>query len=163
MEEQYDIYLTLGPTTYPLLADLVPQAPALATPDVMQRLSENFPESGWLGLSIAQSLARTILERLERAGAVGECVRAAYRMPHVSQAEAQVIAERILPVLAARAYPGLSFSLAVFWREDPRWWVFGRSSDELVRRGHVPGAVLAHVDKLDGHLWTHEEVVATAH
>ena len=42
--------------------------------------------------------------------------------------------------------------------ENERFWTFVRGSDQLFDEGYVPGAVYACVDKVDGHIWSDDEV-----
>ena len=42
--------------------------------------------------------------------------------------------------------------------ENNRFWTFVSGSDELFEQGIVPGAVYACVDKMDGHIWTEDEI-----
>lgn len=157
-----DLYLTRGCATPPQLGELAAQVPALADPALRARLIQSAAAPGFLGLNLPDPLARALLARLAQSGAAGQVVPAAYRLPRVSQQAAQAIAARDLPPRAAAAFPGYSFNPVRYWREGPRWWIFGIISDALVDQGYVPGGIIAYVDKLDGHIWQQDELAQLA-
>lgn len=150
---QFDVYLTQGCATPPSVSDVVSAIPALNDPLIRSRLLRRSPGPGFLGVQATADDARQLLARLKAAEARGEVVPAAYRQPPISTQAAQSIAERALAAEAASLFPGYTFRPTRYWREGPRWWVFGMISDQLVDQGHVPGGVLAYVDKVDGHIW----------
>lgn len=154
----YDLYLTAGCAGEPSLADLLGTIPRLADAAVRARLLQRSPGPGFLRLDLPEDAARVLLGRLMRAEARGELVPAAYRRPHINTQAGQSIAERTLTAQASREFPGYTFRPVRYWREGPRWWVFGMIADALVDQGHVPGGVLAYVDKLDGHIWQPDEL-----
>lgn len=154
----YDLYLTAGCAVEPPLADLLGTIPGLADAAVRARLLQHTPGPGFLRLDLSAGAARALLDRLMRAEARGEMVPAAYRHPRFDIPAGQSIAERALTAQAGREFPGYTFRPVRYWREGPRWWVFGMIADALVDQGHVPGGVLAYVDKLDGHIWQPDEL-----
>ena len=157
-DEMYDLHLDQGCDSFPLVADLVPSARALARPEVQQALTQDEP--GWLGLALPSATAETLARRLAAAGGRGEIAEAAYRTPRLSREDAQRIAARVLPELAARTFPGYTFKPPVLRRDQPRWYFFISISEALMDAGHIPGGMLAAVDKLDGHLWSDEAMAA---
>jgi hypothetical protein len=154
----YDLYLTAGCAGEPPLADLRGTMPRLGDTAVRVRLLQRSPGPGFLGLDLPADAARVLLGRLMRAEAHGELVPAAYRRPRIDILAGQSTAERALIAQAGREFPGYTFRPVRYWREGPRWWVFGMIADALVDQGHVPGGVLAYVDKLDGHIWQPDEL-----
>ena len=153
-----DLYLTRGCAAPPAVGDLVGQVPALAEAAMQARLTQRPQAPGFLGLDLPTALAQALLTRALAAGAMGQIVPAAYRQPRITQQAALVIAERDAPTRATTAFPGYSFNPVRYWREGPRWWIFGMISDALVDQGHVPGGVIVYVDKVDGHIWQPDEL-----
>jgi hypothetical protein len=156
----YDLHLDRGCASFPLVADLVLSIRALANLEVQAKLTQEEP--GWLGIAVPAVLAETLARRLRAAGARGEMVEAAYRLPQLSQEAAQRLAAPVLPELAARFFPGYCFKPPVLRRDTPRWYLFISVSEALMDAGHVPGGVLAAIDKLDGHVWSDEAMAALA-
>jgi hypothetical protein len=154
----YDLYLTTGCATPPDLGAFERDAPALGEPALRARLLRRLPGPGFLGLDLGEARARALLGQLAAAGARGEALPAAYRRPLLTVETAWPLAERDLVPRAAEAFPGYSFEPVRYWREGARWFVFGMIAPALVERGHVPGGVLAYVDKVDGHLWRPDEL-----
>jgi hypothetical protein len=158
--EMYDLTLDRGCASFPLVADLVPSARGLANLEVQLKLTQDQP--GWLDLALPLTVAERLGRRLHASGARGEIVEVAYRTPQLSQEAALQLAARVLPDLAARTFPGYSFKPPVLRRDAPRWYLFIRVSDALLDAGHIPGGVLAGIDKIDGHLWSDEAMAALA-
>lgn len=73
--------------------------------------------------------------------------------------EALAIAEREIAeiIKTAPELQGYEFKPVHYWRETDPYWVFSAVSERLIEEGYVPGAVLACVDKTDGHVWSVEE------
>lgn len=159
---QYDIYLALGCETPPDLGGLEGLVSALSDAAMRARLLKRSPGPGFLGLALDEQTARALFARLRAAGAHGEVLNAAYRQPRVTRDAARAIAERDLPTRAASAFPGYPFNAVTLRREEPRWYIFSMISPRLVSEFHVPGGVLAYVDKLDGHVWSRDEMLALA-
>ena len=42
-------------------------------------------------------------------------------------------------------------------RENEWVWTFTADIPKLINEGWIPGAIIVHVDKKDGHVWTEEE------
>jgi hypothetical protein len=160
VDQRFDLFLNAGCATFPAVADLVPSVPALARPEVQIALTQ--PRPGWLGVDAPRPLAELLLARLRAVGARGEVVEAAYRTPALAQDDARRIAERVLPAMVAQLFPGYQFKPPVLRREMPRWYAFISVSDRLVAEGHLPGGVVAHIDKLDGHLWDDAAIARVA-
>jgi hypothetical protein len=45
-----------------------------------------------------------------------------------------------------------------FRRETPVCWVFAAPSEKLMKEDRISGLIFAEVDKLDGHVWSPEEI-----
>lgn len=159
---RYDVYLTFGCETPPDLSGLDGQIAALNDAALRARLLRRSPGPGFLGLGADQATARALLARLRAAGAHGEVIDAAYRQPRLTRDAARAIAERALPPHAAASFPGYPFNPVTLRREEPRWYLFSMISPRLVSEFHVPGGVLAYIDKLDGHVWNNDEIRALA-
>lgn len=158
----YDVYLAIGCENPPDLSGLEGQIAALADTAMRASLLKRSPGPGFLGLAVEELAARGLFARLQAAGAHGEVLDAAYRQPRVTRDAARAIAERDLPPRAAAAFPGYPFNDVTLRREEPRWYLFSMISPRLVSEFHVPGGVLAYVDKLDGHVWSRDELLALA-
>lgn len=153
----YDVYLTSGCATPPDLDDLVEQIPELHTTSLQARLSSWRP-GGFLGLDLAEHVAHGLLERLQRAHARGFVAPAAYRTPAVSREEAFPLGKQYIDRVIASRFPTVTFAPVAYLRESARWWTFFAGSPQLQSEGLIPGAVFASIDKLDGHVWTPEEM-----
>ena len=148
----YDLYLSHGCRTRPALKSLEARIPELTQPSLQTRLM-TLESAGFLGLDLPEDVATQLYQELKAAHARGEVVPSLYRQPQVTREAARQIAERDLLHQQQTAFPGYSFGPVLFLREEGRCWVFVTSSPQLKAEGHIPGAVLAYVDKLDGHVW----------
>ena len=88
----------------------------------------------------------------------GYLMLAAYHEPLVSREQAQPIAIAYLHELIDREFSSLHFSDVRFAGEDAMWWTFVVGCEEW--KDLIPGALFAPVDKLDGHIWTDDKVLA---
>lgn len=73
------------------------------------------------------------------------------------------ISYRLLTVILesqeeAKLFAEAALGKVSFFREDPCCWTFGASSAQLIGEERIPGMIFASVDKLDGHIWTREEL-----
>lgn len=50
------------------------------------------------------------------------------------------------------------FAPAVLESDGEYFWTFASGSEQLQQEGVVPGALHACVDKVDGHVWTNQEM-----
>ena len=75
-------------------------------------------------------------------------------------AEAQRIAEDNIRrrISQSERLSRYQFGPVVFERDDEYFWTFVSGSKQLQDEGWVPGALHACVDKVDGHVWTSEEM-----
>jgi|GEM_PF-2489922 hypothetical protein len=155
--QAYDIYLYCRSTGLHALKRIAIAYHSLMTPTVQYKMRQEHP--GFLGLNISEALAKTLLARLRETGADGEVIAAAYHEPLISVDEAAVFAERYIERRRQERFPAYDFEPARHWRQGdrPRWWGFFAPSPKLQDEGHIPGAIFASVDKLDGHIWTYEE------
>lgn len=155
----YDLYLVRGCDALPALDDLKEQVPAVTYPVFQQWIvTMQAADPGFLQLELAKTVAETLLQRLQARGASGIVVQAAYRQPKISRAEAQVLAECEIESLRKQYYPTYLFGPVVLYAEQPCSWTYASASKQLIEEGYIPGALFADVDKLDGHIWTPEEV-----
>jgi hypothetical protein len=153
-----DIYLMAGCVTQPDLSDLGARFPVLTSTE-FQSLLVRSSDPGFLGLDMPYADAVMLLGRLQVGGAVGQVTPAAYRHPSLSIDEALALAQPILVQHEAAEFAGYQFGPVILWREEARWWVIGAVSEQLLDEGHIPGGVSIAVDKLDGHIWTFNEIV----
>ncbi len=157
-QPMYDIYLYMGCQTPPDLHELVAEAPALAAPEVQQKIMQRSPAPGWLHVDLPYPVARHLFQQLKSAKATGLLARAAYHQPQVTSQEAEQRAHPALQQKQAALYPNYTFESTIYLtRDQPTCWEFTGYSEELVRKGHIPGGVSVCVDKLDGHIWQAEE------
>lgn len=82
-----------------------------------------------------------------------------YERPVVSVESA---AERALEVLTQRArqYPGLTFGSMRLRSDEVMWFTFIMPCQEWQAEGLIPGGLLCSIDKVDGHVWTPDEMEA---
>jgi hypothetical protein len=155
----YDIYLTTVCLTSPDIGDLREAIPALNGHDLQTKLmpypppqEKHPPKPGFLGLNLAETLARELFARLAAAGAHGEVLLAAYREPQITQEQASEIAEQE----RLHRYPPDDYEPVRLWlSHDPRWWIFTAYTKKFRERKTVvigSGGPLIYVDKVDGHL-----------
>lgn len=176
----YDLYLHYACHAQPELTDLLTRIPALRTPALEEKLrsypassagqmpQRHPPRPGFLGLNLEKELARELCLRLnkEPVRAQGEIILAAYREPRISREQAQKLAEQELIRLRQQEFPTNDFEPVSPLREEPRWWIFvayfKRTPEERAKRGVVIGTdgPWICVDKVDGHIWYNDEMVA---
>jgi hypothetical protein len=150
-----DIYLIAGCSQPP--KNLGPAA-ANAGPGLLSRLLARRP--GFLGMELNQQEAADALAALRQNGARGMAVAAGYRTGGLKMEDALPIADAFLSEQKQRQYPDVPFEPTRFVREEALWWTFCRTSETLIERGVVPGALYAAIDKLGGHVWTEAEQAA---
>ena len=104
------------------------------------------------------SLADGLSTRGERAILVPE----EYVAGGIDSKAAAAIAERELSRLVAdriqQSLTPLKFASMELTGGTPLWWSFRRVCREWQEEGLVPGAVSCSVDRLDGHLWSAQEM-----
>jgi len=116
---------------------------------------------GPLGLSLPRQEAIELFRLLvpcTYSAQGGYLMLAAYHKPLVSREQAQPIAIAYLHELIDREFSSLHFSDVQFAREDAMWWTFVVGCEEW--KDLIPGALFASVDKLDGHIWTDDKMLA---
>lgn len=109
--------------------------------------------SGYLGLNLKRLIGLMMVMRLQDAGIGAFNVPIKYRdFPHISIDEAKIIAERVDFGDGRRAiYTSLGDS-------HPLYWVFGLANGD----GAIAGGAV-HVDRVDGRVWTNDEIQEYAH
>jgi hypothetical protein len=88
----------------------------------------------------------------------GYLMLAAYHKPLVSREQAQPIAMAHLHERIQREFSNLHFYDMRFAREEAMWWIFVVGCEEW--KDLIPGVLFASVDKLDGHIWTDDKMLA---
>lgn len=53
---------------------------------------------------------------------------------------------------------GYDFNPVRLFRDEPHAWTFVSGSPQLHKEGCAPGAFFVTVDKLDGHIWSDDEI-----
>ncbi len=115
---------------------------------------ERFKNRGWAGLDESLEEARKILEKLRKYQVNGYLVESRYRQPRITLEEARKIAEKRYSELVES---GRNLEPMDNGYDDIMWWIFPVEDIDAVAKGLIPGMVVIGVDKLDGHLRTHEE------
>ncbi len=156
----YDVYLLAGATALPDLGDLVFRFPLLGTASTQRLLLQRTEMPGYLGLDLPFTDAVALLARLRTQGAAGQVAPSAYRQPRISVDDALLLAQPVLMQREAGRFARYQFGPVMVWREDVRWWVIGAVSEQLLNEGHIPGGVSTAVDKIDGHIWTLDDMSA---
>ncbi len=157
-ETQYDVYLSRGCDTLPDLRHLVQQVPAVTSPVFQEWILKDMADGlGFLHFNLTKAVAMDLLSRLQAAGASGAMVKAAYRQPKLTFADAYLIAASALEELQARHFPDHTFKPVTYRGERYETWTFACASEQLMAQGFIPGALFADVDKIDGHVWQQEE------
>jgi len=116
-------------------------------------------KSGFWGLNLSSNAAAELLERLELDGARGLVVASKYRQPKLTVEMAYAIAAKAISDKQAMHFPNYTFEPVKLHQEAAMWWEFIAISEQLIQSGNIPGRVDVRVDKLDGHIWTSEELV----
>lgn len=153
----YDIYLSMGGRALPDLNDLMRAVPALAEPQMQQKIVQRSPKPGFLGLDLTSDQAKTLMQRLKAQKAVGYPVPSAYRQPKITIEQATPIATQAIEQLHKAHIPEHTLGPVLLRKDEPACWTFGAVSEEWVKEGRIPGVLFASVDKLDGHVWKAEE------
>lgn len=155
----YDIYLFTCCRTLPDLDDLIEMIPFLEEPGVQARLLDCSHVPGELGLDLPLQLAQQLLERFCVVKSEGYLFPSAYHSPKVSAEQAFEIARQWMEHYQ-QEHPDDTIGPTTFFlrRETPVCWVFAATSEKLMKEDRIPGVIFAHVDKLDGHVWSWEEI-----
>ena len=154
----YDIHLSSGCHKQPDLTTLAAIIPMVAIPALQTDLQQLAP--GFLGLNLSGDTAVELLEELTLTGGRGLVVPADYRQPNVTFEMAKAIASEALQKEQETRFPTVTFEALQYVSEDAMWWKFGAGSPEWIERALSAGAFYILVDKLDGHVWTEQELVS---
>lgn len=152
----YDLYLLAGCRIRPDFADLVARIPILVDPLFQARILHHSPEPGFLGLDLPEEIALRLLQRLKSGDARGYRLPAAYRQPLVTLEQASNIAQAAFAEQQKTTRSRTLGPVRFLWARA-MLWVFGAVWDPPVDT-EGGGMIYARVDKLDGHLWTPEEL-----
>ncbi|GCE23119.1 hypothetical protein KDK_69190 [Dictyobacter kobayashii] len=167
--DSYDIVISRRCRTWPQLQELISVIPELANPHVQayflgdrtipEEQLRHFRDLPFLGLALSYELAGQLAQRLQEAGAQANRIPIEYREPRIRLQEAHVLAEQEIMDLHEKAVPHDTLGPVELseWQWTP-YWVFEARSPELIAKGHIPGRLFAHIDKLDGHVWTFDEM-----
>jgi hypothetical protein len=154
----YDLYLSEGCDTLPDLSHLAQQVPAITYSVFQEWIVKDLVDGlGFLHLDLTKAVAKDLLSCLQAAGASGAVVKATYRQPKLTFAEAYLIADCALEELQAKYFPDHTFKPVTYYGERHETWTFVSASQQLIAQGYIPGALFADVDKIDGHVWQQEE------
>jgi len=140
--EKYDLFI-VKPIRRPIPKD-----------DSDYLVLEKSTRRSWLYLGEDLDEIRRTLQKIRQYCGNGYVVPSKYRVPRVTMEEAESIARKVYEgwLKAGSKLDVLSEGL-----DDLLWWSFYAEDIEAVEKGMIPGTVTIDVDKLDGHLRTHEE------
>jgi len=155
----YDIYLSKGSTQIPDMNELVNKNFVFINLELQTSIKMRSQQSGFLGLNLPSNAAAELLESLALVGARGLVVASEYRQPKLTVEMAYAIAAQAIAHKQAMHFPNYTFEPVKLHQEAAMWWEFTAISEELIQSGNIPGRVDVRVDKLDGHIWTSEELV----
>ena len=154
----YDMCLYASCDRLPEVSDLIQEVPVLADPTFQNRLMERSYTPGILGLELPAELAEQLFARFKAVGSEGYCFPAAYHHPRLTIEQAHTIAEQAIETMRVKYDPtdrvGPLFEYSM---EGGYCWTFGATSERMAKEKLFPGALLASIDKLDGHIWTFED------
>ncbi|GHO48679.1 hypothetical protein [Ktedonospora formicarum] len=154
----FDIYLLRNCQVSIPFEDFVKQISAISEHRMnLETLQYPF-HVGFFGLDLSYEAAASLLQHLKSLGAEGCRLPAAYRQPHISREQAKPLAEQIISRLHATYIPDDILGPLSFVRESEVCWIFGAASPQLLKERGEPGVLYAQIDKLDGHMWTPEEM-----
>lgn len=158
----FDIYLVRGCNSLPEMEDLFDLIPALATSKVQENLLKDSP--GFLGFDLPLEAARRLIKRLKYAGteAGGQIIPSKYRdnQPNYTIETAYPIAEETLKKIQS-SYSDISFGPITYvpGSSGLMYITFVSIATEWTEEGLVPDGIFVSVDKLDGHIWSDEEML----
>jgi hypothetical protein len=119
--------------------------------------NDETPNVEWTTVGGELAEAREVLRKARAERKAALVVPARYRQAKLSQAAAREIARESLASLTEDEKADLS---ALSDGEDEgAFWHFSVEDYAAQARGLIPGKRRFLVDKLDGHLWSHEEAV----
>lgn len=182
----YDIYLGFTLRKLPEVSDLIQEVPLLADPAFQNKVLKRSRSPGALGLELPKDLARRLLERFKTMRPEGYYFPSAYHQPRITLEQATLIAAQEIEKQRLQRdptdlfhkrrslewYPGVEMEEKHFKVEltatvldalsctldYPCYWGFLATSAHMREKGLIPGAWGATVDKLDGHIWSDEQV-----
>jgi hypothetical protein len=155
----YDIYLSKGSNHIQDMNELVSKNSVFINSGLQTSIKLRSRQSGFLGLDLPSNTAAELLESLTLAGARGLVVASEYRQPKLTVEMAYAIACAAIAHKKAMHFSTYTFEPVKLHQEAAMWWEFIAISEELIQSGNIPGRVDVRVDKLDGHIWTSEELV----
>jgi hypothetical protein len=155
-DRTYDIHLAHGAEKLPVLNDLISNAPVLQELTLHHLLMQQ--NMSLLPVALSKEQALDLLYRLEKEGAWGCLLSAAYRHPQITKEQAASLAQREVTEHLAIQRPGDTLGSVKFFREMPCCWVYGVSSAQLAKEERTPDMIFINIDKLDGHIWSLEEL-----
>jgi len=159
---QFDLFLVHEPKGVLNIESLsVPPLSSDVAQTVLRHLSL-MPPPGVLEVALPKRLAWELMGRLSAIGATGDILEVAYRTSRISIEEARSAAEQALmnwlaTEKSANTYEPLQH-LTSLTHGKARWWTFFARSPEAQEQGYIPGGAMLYVDKVDGHVWTNEEL-----
>jgi hypothetical protein len=158
----YDIYIYQAGKTLPEMNDLIDSFPELANQKT--QLHTLHDSRKFLGLNLPFDIAKNLTRRLHtEAKASCQIIPTRYRdnEPKFTIETAYPIAEKALRELQTTKYPEIHFYPIIYTpgHSGIMYITFASGGKEWQDEGLIPGAIFASVDRLDGHLWTDEEMI----
>lgn len=158
----YDLHLSKGCEAPPNIIDLLGISSDLMTFQLYLRLLEN--NTGFLGLGFQLDTAKKMLRYLKysKTRCNGLIVPIRYRdNPLKYNVEtAFPLASRVLEELKSTRYSNLHFRPMAYRHPHSTvmYITFSAATDEWREAAIIPGAIFISVDRLDGHIWSDEEI-----
>ncbi len=154
----YDLFLRRGSQTLPNLDDLAGKIPSLRDPILLKRIVQHPSGPGFLGLDLPYDVALSLQQCLKTTGAEGFRLPAAYRSPRLTIEQAQAIAQADIDEQKQKYDPNEILLPIEFLGEREVCWEFRGTTARLDGEGQEGYGLYAQVDKVDGHIWTSDEM-----
>jgi hypothetical protein len=150
----YDIVLSRGCEEPPKFAPLLPLIPELAEPTFLARIihdsSSNVRSPEFLGLDLPEDLAIDLLKALIDAEASAIRIASVYRRPQIKREQAMTLARQAFLAQQSTPRPIQPLAVACLPETKTCYWTCKVPSEQ--------GDCWLHIDTVDGHLWSQEEI-----
>jgi hypothetical protein len=180
MTERYDLYLYEGCLRLPQPEDLQGRLESkneavrmftttllnpvcreqLLMPEIAPGLFRR-KHPGFLGLNLPETTAEAICEQFLMLFIRGRIISSRYRDPQVTIEHAKQIAQKHFGSSFTDRHGDIyiygPITHTLSREETPMAWKFIAPLPELQAQGFLPGASFVSVDRLDGHIWSHQE------
>ncbi|HEU4327338.1 MAG TPA: hypothetical protein VFS21_29645 [Roseiflexaceae bacterium] len=151
----YDIYLFSGCNSIPEMEEIQRILPDVDIDFLISRIQ--MPSPGFLGVKLDKERAILFLKTIETYLAQGIYLPYSYSTPLLDDNKALVVGNNELQKLEIES-PQLHFYPPRVHSSYPLWFKVVIGCKEWIEDGFIPGAVVLFVDKIDGHIWTNEQI-----